>query len=109
MQTSTGESLLDEADFLAELATLEDGLSAERRSPRPVESPNDTAGVQAMFGLPAPVWAPEPVTPAVERDLPLSLVSQVMAAAMFVLMMGVGAAGAALVFHDRVSQLLALW
>jgi len=109
MQTSTGESLLDEVDFLAELETLEDGLATRMRSLQHVEAPAASGGRDAVFHVPAAPWAPVDDVPAVEPEAAPSMLSRVMAAAMFVLMMGVGAAGAALVFHDRVSRLLALW
>jgi hypothetical protein len=102
MDASTAqESLLDEADFLAELATLEDGMTTRRRSPLALED----HAYEAVSREPAF----EPLTLSEEREGAPSLLQQVAAAAMFVLMMGVGAAGAALVFHAQVARILVLW
>ena len=46
---------------------------------------------------------------AVEVQETPSILGQFAAAAMFVLMMGVGAAGAAVVFHEQVARILATW
>ena len=112
MDAPTAELLLDEADFLAELATLEDGLTTGRRSPLPVED----RAYDAVSNLPAPIRTYErtvertfePIADE-ERDEPPTLLRQVAVAAMFVVMMGVGAAGAALVFHAQVARILVLW
>lgn len=101
MQTHAGESLLDGAGFLAELKTLEDGLSAPLVEQR--------ANVPFFDDLPAPGQAAAAGRAVFAEDEPESapsLLTQVMAAVMFVLMMGVGAAGAVLVYHDRVARLL---
>ena len=113
MDTPTADSLLDEADFLAELENLEVGLSALRGSPQP----NAQHPYEALSALPAPIRpyereperTLEPLEPAEERNEPPTLLWQVAAAVMFVLMMGVGAAGAAVVFHERVTHILATW
>jgi len=94
MQTLTGESLLDEAGFIAELATLEDGLTTTRQSP---------------LTTPPGMFVDESGPAADELEEAPSVLGHLAAAAMFVLMMGVGAAGAALVFHDRVARILAIW
>jgi hypothetical protein len=46
---------------------------------------------------------------AEEGDAVVSLPGRMAAAAMFVLMMGVGAAGAAVVFHTQVARIIATW
>jgi hypothetical protein len=55
------------------------------------------------------MFADEPKAVADEPEDRPSIAGQVAAAAMFVLMMGVGAAGAALVFHEQVARILAIW
>lgn len=109
MQTANTESLMDEAGFLAELDGLEDGMTGTQRA----------AAVIAELPVPARTTPQgkfddeEHIAPvvSVERDGGdrLSIGQQVMAATMFVLMMGVGAAGAAAVFHERVARILATW
>ena len=109
MQTQSLEPLLDEADFLAELVNLDRGLAVTRGTPYP--SPQQKR-FDPFPGLPSPVLAPEPEpheTITEEPDAPSSMVWRVAAAAMFVLMMGVGAAGAAVVFHDGFARILAAW
>jgi len=106
MQTPSLEPLLDEADFLAELVNLDHGLAATRRTPLPpVERP---AAFDPFPGLPSAALTPEPErnVAAEEPDAPSSFIWRVTAAAMFVLMMGVGAAGAAAVFHERVERIV---
>jgi hypothetical protein len=108
MQTPSLEPLLDEADFLAELANLDHGLAATRRTPLP---PVERQATDPYPGLPSAGAAPEREQHVAdeEHDAAPSIVWRVTAAAMFVLMMGVGAAGAAVLFHDRVARLLAAW
>jgi len=108
MRTATAKSLLDDADFFAKIETLDDGLT-EQHCPQPVEPPVGSDCFEARYDLPPFVLTPEGPVPAEKRDGPPTPVARMVAAAMFVLMMGVGAAGAALVFHDRVSRLLDLW
>ena len=106
MQTPSLEPLLDEADFLAELVNLDHGLAATRRTPLP---PVDQTAVFDPFpGVPSAVLSPEPEPNVAtdEPDAPSSFIWRVTAAAMFVVMMGVGAAGAAAVFHDRVERIV---
>ena len=105
MQTPSLEPLLDEADFLAELVNLDHGLAATRRTPLP---PVERTAFDPFPGLPSPVLTPEPERHVAteEPDAPSSFIWRVTAAAMFVLMMGVGAAGAAAVFHDRVARIV---
>ena len=96
--TMDGESLLDEADFLGEIEKLEDGMTAERRSPDPMIEPN-----AAVRTTPLGKFADDPV-PA-KLVAPVS-VSRAAVVGFLVLMTAVGAAGAILVFHDRVAQFL---
>src|SRR4051812_42626881 len=94
---STADSLLDEVDFLAELGNLEDGLSVKR--------PEYRSTPHGKFAEQAPAAATD-----VDDDLAgPTIAGQIAAAAMFVLLMGAGAAGAALVFHERVVRILAAW
>jgi hypothetical protein len=106
MQTPSPEPLLDEADFLAELVNLDPGLTATQRTPLPSV---ERKVFDPFPGLSLRVAAPEPerhVETTGEPDAPSSIMWRVTAAAMFVLMMGVGAAGAAAVFHDRVERIV---
>ena len=104
MHTVTSESLLDESDFLAELSSLERGL------------PEKPPSVSAVLELPEPAritspgkfWdhpLPAPAAPVEDDDAPF--LGRLATAGMFVLMMGVGAAGAALLYHERVARILA--
>lgn len=128
LQHAIAASLLDEESFMSELKNLEVGLTSMRKAPSPIEQDNiDSVGL-AMFDLPAPVRTPgmfvddgdamaaddERLTPKIDEVGNVivhgpSLRWRVTAAAMFVMMMGVGAAGAALVFHDRVARIVAVW
>ena len=108
MQTPSLEPLLNEEDFLAELVNLDRGLSATQRTPLP---PVQQKVLDPFPGLPSAVLTPEPEQGVAteELDAAPSIVWRVVAAAMFVLMVGVGAASAAVVFHDRVARILAAW
>ena len=98
MNTAGSESLLDEADFLAELASLENGLPEKRRSP--------LALPESALPPPAPMAeAYVDVDDAEDDDSPV--LGRFAAAGIFVLMVGVGAASAVLVFHERVARILA--
>jgi len=106
MDTVPTESLLDETDFLAELATLEDGMTL---TPRRYEAPSEL--LAAVRTRPPGKFVetrdtPDSIDPA--DDVP-SVMQQIAAAGMFVLMMAVGAAGAAALFHDRLARILAAW
>src|SRR2546430_8785344 len=93
MQTPSLEPLLDEADFLAELVNLDHGLAVTPRTPLP---PVDRTAVFDPFpGVPSAVLSPEPEqhVSTEEPDAPSSFIWRVTAVAMFVLMMGVAAAG----------------
>jgi len=105
MDTATPESLLDEADFLEELASLEDGMTVK---PRQYAATSEVLA-PVRTRPPGKFEATEPPQhmPAVE-DGP-SAMQQIAAVAMFVFMMAVGAAGAAMVFHERVARILASW
>lgn len=104
---SVPESLLDEADFLAELSSLEHGL-AEKPRPRTelleLSTPARTTAPGKFF---EPVGKPAEPAPSVEEEDNSPVVGRLAAAGMFVLMMGVGAAGAMLVYHERVARILA--
>ena len=113
MHTVASESLLDEADFLAELALLEHGLP-EKRQPLLADEarlPDVLAPVRTE--KPGKFWEPERPTERAtfveenEDDSPA--VGHFAVAGMFVLMMGVGAASAMLVYHERVARILAAY
>jgi hypothetical protein len=111
MQTAGPDSLLNEAGFLAELASLDDGLT-HRRTLVPIAQqryeplPDSSKPVRTT---PPGMFADEHEPAPVEVDEAPSFVGQLAAAAMFVLLMGVGAAGAAVVFHNQVARILAAW
>ncbi len=117
MQAATAGSLLDEVGFMAELGNLEAGVASTRNTARRVE-PVD---LDTSFDWPAPVGLPgkfadteRPVARMIDGvgneivEGP-SVLWRLTAAAMFVLLMGVGAAGAAAVFHERVARIVATW
>ena len=106
MQTPSLEPLLDEADFLAELVNLDHGLAVTRRTPAP---PVERQAFDPFPGLPVPVAATSEPERHMATDAPPSIVWRMTAAAMFVLMMAIGAAGAAAVFHDRFARILSAW
>jgi hypothetical protein len=104
--TAAPESLLDEADFLEQFASLEDGMTAK---PRQYAA---TSEVLAAVRTRPPgkfVEAIEPPQQMAAAEGPPPAMQQIAAIAMFVFMMAVGAAGAAVVFHDRVARILAAW
>src|ERR1051325_8493061 len=92
MHTVASESLLDEQDFLAELASLEHGLPEKRQALRAdeVRLPDLLSPVRTE--KPGKFWEPEGPTPRAtfveedEEDSPA--VGRFAAAGMFVLMMG---------------------
>lgn len=95
-------SLMDDVEFLAELEKFD--------SPAPVA---DTARTEPR-ALRALTWAERPTfkdeeTPRPARASAAAPNSRVLAVAGFILMMCVGGAAAALVFYDRVAQILAQW
>ncbi len=117
---TAGQSLLDEVGFMAELGDLEAGLTSTRHTSPPAGVKIDSS-LDTSFDWPAPVTmsgkfanddpAPKPMTddvgcPIVEGP---SVLWRVTAVAMFVLLMGVGAAGAVAVFHERVGRIVATW
>jgi len=128
LQHAIAASLLDEDSFMSELKNLEVGLTSVRKAPIPIDEDGiDSVGL-AMFDLPEPVRTPgmfvdgkdavvdddERVTPGIDGVEKVivhgpSLLWRMTAAALFVLMMGVGAAGAAVVFHERVARIVASW
>jgi len=89
MHTSTGGSLLDEREFLAELAQLEKGMTTRRRTPL-APATTDAAAPEVEHAEPSLRW-------------------RLAALAIFVFFVGVGAAGAAVVFHEQVARILAIW
>ena len=90
MQTAATDSLLDQDDFLAELAALESAPTPFRTRP--------------------PQMLAQPPARMTEQDEEQSAqIGQAAAAMIFALMMVVGAAAAAAVFHGRVTLLLASW
>ena len=101
------DSLLDEADFLAELESLDVNVAAKRQSPDVI--PDLDGPVRT---LPPGKFADDPQTGgffATAEDAGASGLglSGVATVGYFVLMTAVGAAGALLVFHNRVALLLA--
>lgn len=109
MQTAITHSLLDEDGFLAELGSLGAGPMSKRKSPGPAGHRIDDS-VDTAFDWPAraPGRRIDPVEDEVLTTKP-SVLWRVTAALMFVLLMGVGAAGAAAVFHERVARIVAVW
>ncbi len=106
MQTSIGASLLDEQEFLAELAHLEQGMTAKRRTP----AAPAMAEFAAFWDEASTAQAPAVIEDAAAVDArPHPLLGRAAAVAMFVFFMGVGAAGAAVVFHAQVARILAAW
>jgi len=105
-------SLMDDRDFLKELAKLEarprpgmtdvssDALLAfaSEQNVRPV---NSTTAPQFMM----PVANAEPTVEAAQSPM----MRPALAAVGFVLMMSIGAGAAALVFHERVTQIVTQW
>ena len=112
MPTVVSDStLLNESGFLRELESLDNGLLTQRRSSLPVaeqryEPMPDSSPARTT---PPGMFADEPAEAAVEVAEGHALFGQFAAAAMFVLMMGVGAAGAAVVFRDQVARILVTW
>ena len=114
MLTTVGpdSSLLNESGFLRELASLDNGLTTNRKSPLPVVNeryeplPDVSTPVRTT---PPGIFADEPAPAAPEVEQTPSFAGQLAAAAMFVLMMGAGAAGAAVVFREQVARILATW
>jgi len=113
MQTASSDSsLLNESGFLRELASLDDGLTTKPQPPAAAGAmryeplPDVSTPVRTM---PPGMFADVPEPAAAEIDDAPSVLGQFAAAAMFVLMMGVGAAGAAVVFHEQVARILATW
>jgi hypothetical protein len=88
-------SLLDDAQFLADLGKLEAPLA-----PRAAAKPR-RQGPQFMM----PDAEANPIVEAAQSPA----MHPVMAVAGLVLMMSIGAAAAALVFHDRVGQIVSQW
>lgn len=131
IQQAIAASLLDEDSFMSELKSLEVGLTSMRKAPSAIQQESVDSIGMAMFDLPEPVRTPHMFVDdddAIEADVKRltprvddagragsdivhgpSLLWRMTAAAMFVLMMGVGAAGAAAVFHERVARIVAAW
>ena len=112
MQTATAHSLLDEVGFMAELGGIETGLRSVRTScaaDAKVGTKIDAA-LDTSFDWPAPAAASASfVDDEPQEDEGPSILWRLTAVVMFVLLMGVGAAGAAAVFHERVARIVATW
>lgn len=112
--------LMDNAQFLEQLGSLETFSQEEpcdfpepgvKPTPRPVVVPiaavlrpaAERRGQGPQFMMPAykPTAIAEAARPSAMR-VALAVVG-------FALMMSIGAAAAALVFHDRIAQIVALW
>jgi hypothetical protein len=97
MHTVTPESLLDEADFVSELSSLEHGLMENRPPP----------SLSSVTEPPAPLRTAPPgkfvddvrPSPRSVEDEDSPRLGRLATVGMLVLMMGVGAAGALLVYH----------
>lgn len=101
------DTLLDEADFLAELVNLEDGMPLKPSVYKPISDLPIAVRATPPGKFPEPAPHADPTHE--EDEAGPTIGGQIAAAAMFVLMVGVGAAGAALVFHERVVRILAAW
>ena len=108
METAAMDSLLDEADFLAELGNLEQGMTTTRRSTL-ADTPMPDTGAAARttpLGKFIDEPAPAPTPEAGAAPEPVFVISGVVAFGFFLLMTVVGAAGAALMFHNRFALML---
>src|SRR5437764_11184593 len=102
MQTVATDSLLDEEDFLAELAALEQGMTPKPRTREPLQDLSTPIRTATLGKFVEPV-----VAMADEGEGQSAQIGQAAAAVIFVLMMAVGAAVATAVFHDRIGLILA--
>ena len=122
MQTADiAPSLMDDAQFYAELGKLESqpqdalgefpemtapvvaGVAPEiARAPRPAA---DARGQGPQFMMPPEPTAPPPIVVAAKP----SALHPALAVVGFVLMMFVGAGAAVVVFHDRVERIVVQW
>jgi hypothetical protein len=116
MEALDNASLMDDLDFLEELEKLE----APRLKPRKTtitadalhafESERDTRPVSSAtaprFMMPV---AKGEATIQAAPSAPPALTRPTLAVAGFMLLMSVGAGAAALVFHDRVEQIVVQW
>ena len=113
MQTAKAHSLLDEVGFMAELGSLETGGLTSAKTSRTADAKAEAkidAGLDTSFDWPARGAAPAAfVDDEAAEDEGPSLLWRLTAVVMFVLLMGVGAAGAAAVFHERVARIVATW
>ena len=101
------ESLLDESDFLWELSSLENGMTENRRPP----------SLSSVQEPPGPVRTappgkfvddvPRATSDPIFEDDDSAGPGRLATVGMFVLMVGVGAAGAMLVYHERVARIIA--
>jgi len=102
MQTVASDSLLDEENFLEELATLEQGMTVKPRTRESLEDLSTPIRTAALGKFVDPV-----VATAGEDEGRSAQIGHAAAAMIFVLMMVVGAAAATAVFHERVGLILA--
>src|SRR5436305_6921045 len=102
MQTVATDSLLDEEKFLAELATLEQGMTVKPRTRESLEDLSTPIRTAALGKLVDPA-----IATGGEDEGRSAQIGQAAAAMIFVLMMVVGAAAATAVFHERVGLILA--
>ena len=108
MRKVTPESLLDEADFIAELGSLEHGMT-ENRQPPSLSSVKEPPGPvrTAPPGKFADDVRSRAASEPVFEDDDSPAFGRLATVAIVVLMMGVGAAGALLVYHERVARIIA--
>jgi hypothetical protein len=102
MQTVAPDSLLDEENFLADLVTLEEAMTAKPRTRESLQDLSTPIRTAALGKFVDPV-----VATAGEGEGRSAQIGQAAAAMIFVLMMVVGAAAATAVFHERVGLILA--
>ena len=101
--TIDADSLLDEAEFFAELEGLEQGMTVTRQPATSIDEPMPPARTRPFGKFADAAVEGKQQTAAAPAD---ALISRAVAVGFFVLMVMVGAAGAALVFHDRVALIL---
>jgi hypothetical protein len=104
MTTTVGaDSLLDEAEFFAELEGLERGMTTTRQPAISIEELPAPARTRPLGKFADDAVDARRETPAEPGG---GSISRVVAVGFVVLMAVIGAAGAALAFHDRVALIL---